>query len=204
MSKLPAPGALTAARALVRKLGARSRELPFDSWQSLAAIWDTGWLPAALWDSPALAWVTLRRLRALRSRPLSYETFAARRAGDGPLHLQGICAAVSGQYPATLWRIDERDDATEGRVLVEEGHDFWLSVGPEPVEECPVVYVLSKGGHLASERPVQAGDQVSVFGFADEVPDRWGRASAVHGRVGTMPAIRSGSELPLLVTHVVR
>jgi hypothetical protein len=201
VSKVPAPGALARARALVRRLGLRSGTLPIDKWQSLAAIWNTGWLPAGASDSPALADITSRRLRALASRPLSFDAFVARRAGEGPLHLQGYCSAVSRQYPATLWRIDERDDASEGRVLIEEGHDFWLAVGPEPVEECPKVYVLSKGGRLASAAPLRAGDEVSVFGFADEVPDRWGLAGGVHGRGGMLPAIRSGSELPLLVTH---
>jgi len=66
------------------------------------------------------------------------------------------------------------------------------------------VFVLSNGGHLASATPLRAGDEVSVFGFADEVPDRLGMASAPHGRGGLLPAIRSGSELPLLLTSVVR
>jgi len=204
VSKLPAPGALARARALVRRLGLRSGPLPIDRWQSLAAIWDTGWLPAAVWDSPALADVTARRLRALAARPLSFAAFAARPAGEGPLHLKGTCAALTGAYPTTLWRVDELDDASQGRVLVEEGHDFLLSIGDGPVEEADVVYVVAAGGHLASAAPVCAGDEVSVFGFADEVPDRLGMAPAPHGRGGLLPAIRSGSELPLLLTHVVR
>jgi hypothetical protein len=43
-----------------------------------------------------------------------------------------------------------------------------------------------------------------VFGFADEVPDRWGLAPGLHGRGALLATIRSGSELPLLLTRVVR
>jgi hypothetical protein len=85
-----------------------------------------------------------------------------------------------------------------GRVLIEEGNDFLLSL------DGGVVYVLSNGGHLVSREPVRPGDAVSVFGFADAVPDAIGLASARSGRGGLLPAIRSGTELPLLVTRVVR
>jgi hypothetical protein len=202
--KPPAPLVLSRARGLVRKLGAGSILLPLDSWQSLAAIWGTGWLPAALSDSGALADVTMRRLRVLASLPISFAGVGARRPGSGPLHLQGTCAALPGHDPsASLWRVEEHEDATEGRLLVEEAQDFLLSVARGPAEEGGLVYVAAAGGRLASTRPVRPGDEVSVFGFADEVVDRLG-LSASHGRGGVLPAIRSGSELPLLVTHVVR
>jgi len=135
-----------------------------------------------------MARVARRRLRVLASRPLGYAAFTALRAGDGPVHLRGRCASLPGHGASPIWRTEERDDAADGRLLIEEAHD----------------YVLSKGGHLASAATLHAGDEVSVFGFADEIPDRWGLAPALHGRGGLLPAVRSGSELPLLLTRVVR
>ena len=197
VSKLPAPGALARARAWLLEAAPDAR-VSFDSWASLACIVDSGWLAPLRRPSTAMARIARRRLLVLASRPLSYTAFTALRAGDGPVHLRGRCTAIAGQGAPPIWRTEEQDDAVEGRVLIEEGHDFLLSIDGGDV------YVLSSGGHLASAAPLQAGDEVSVFGFADEVPDRLRMASAPHGRGGLLPAIRSGSELPLLLTHVVR
>ena len=200
VSRLPAPGALSRARAWLLE-AAPDALVSFDSWTSLACICDSGWLKALrgpVDPYSAMARVARRRLRVLASRPLAYSAFMPLAAGDGPVHLRGRCVALPGQGASPLWRTEERDDEAEGRVLIEEGRDFLLSiVGGD-------VYVLSKAGHLASATPLHAGDEVSVFGFADEVPDRWGLAPALHGRGVLLPAIRSGSELPLLLTRVVR
>jgi hypothetical protein len=172
----------------------------FDNWTSLANLCDTGWLSALRRPTTGTARIARRRLRILTSLPLSHSAFAALRSGDGPVHLRGTCAALPGEdAAATVWRVDVQDDPVKGRLLIEEGRDFLLSL-----DGGGSVYVLSNGGHLASAVPLHAGDEVSVFGFADEVQDRWGLASAPHGRGGLLPAIRSGSELPLLVTSVVR
>ena len=136
---------------------------------------------------------------------------AVARAGVTPARVRGVHGAARRRRPdppsrplrdaarprrVALWRTEERDDAADGRLLIEEGHDFLLSIDGGDV------YVLSKGGHLASAATLHAGDEVSVFGFADEIPDRWGLAPALHGRGGLLPAVRSGSELPLLLTQV--
>jgi hypothetical protein len=196
VSKVPAPGALSRARAWLLET-APDALVSFDTWTALACICDTGWLAPLRRPSTAMARVARRRLRVLASRPLAHPAFTRLRAGDGPVHLRGRCAALPGHGASPIWRTEEHDDPTEGRVLIEEGHDFLLSI------EGGDVYVLSKGGHLASAAPLHPGDEVSVFGFADEIPDRWGLAPALHGRGGLLPAIRSGSELPLLLTRVV-
>jgi hypothetical protein len=202
VSKFPAPGALSRARMWLLELAPDSLSM-FDNWASLANLCDTGWLSALrrLADShPATARIARRRLRVLTSLPLTLSAFTALRTGDGPVHLRGTCVALPRQdSTAPLWHVQVQDDPVQGRVLIEEGRDFLLSV-----DGGGSVYVLSNGGHLVGAAPLRAGDEVSVFGFADEVPDRWGLASAPHGRGGLLPAIRSGSELPLLVTHVVR
>jgi hypothetical protein len=193
VSKFPAPGALARARTLLLELAPAGWTIPFDDWASLATICDTAWL------SSATARVARRRLRLLASAPTPFAAFAALRAGEGPLHLRGMCAALPGDdATAVLWRVEARDDAATGRALIEEASDFLLSV------DAGTVYVATTGGHLVSTAPLRPGDTVSVFGFADEVPDRTGLASSPHGRGGLLPAIRSGSELPLLLTHVVR
>lgn len=200
VSKVPAPGTLSRARALLLDAAPDAQAL-FDSWTSLACICDSGWLaPLRRPANPrsAMARVARRRLLVLASRPLGHAAFAALRAGDGPVHLRGRCVPLPGHGSEPVWRTQEGDDPALGRVLIEEGQDFLLSIdGGE-------VYVLSNGGHLASAAPLHSGDEVSAFGFADEVPDRWGVAPVLHGRGALLPAIRSGSELPLLLTHVVR
>ena len=112
--------------------------------------------------------------RTRRSRRCAPETARSTCAGR--------CASLPGHGASPVWRTEERDDAADGRLLIEEGHDFLLSIDGGDV------YVLSKGGHLASAATLHAGDEVSVFGFADEIPDRWGLAPASHGRGGLLPA----------------
>jgi hypothetical protein len=204
VAKFPAPGALSRARALLIELAPSTFAIPFDDWASLASICDTGWLAAFRRPSHAAARVALRRLRVLTSRPVSAAFFAAMPSGNGPVHLRGTCAALPGQdAAAALWSVQASEDPEQGRLLIEEARDFLLVLddgdGPKRV-----VYVMATGGHLVSTAPLRPGEQVSVFGFADEVPDRDGLAACAHGRGGLLPAIRSGSELPLLVTHVVR
>lgn len=200
-AKFPPPGALARARAWLLELAPGALTI-FDSWASLASICDTGWLSALRRPSSANARIARRRLRVLASRPLTFTAFAALRVGAGPVHLRGTCAAVAGgDAGARLWRVDVRDDESDGRLLVEEAHDFLLSVSGPDGSAAGVVYVVAAEGHLASAAPLRPGDAVSVFGFADEIADRTGLASAPHGRGGLLPAIRSGSELPLLVTH---
>ena len=196
VSRLPPPGALAHARALLLELAPAGLAVPFDDWASLATICDTGWLSVP--RGPSAARVVRRRLRLLSSSPTSFAAFGALRAGDGPVHLRGTCAALPGHdAAAVLWRVEARDDdAGAGPTLIEEASDFLLSAA-----DGGTIYVMASGGHLVSTAPLYPGDTVSVFGFADEVPDRTGLASSPHGRGGLLPAIRSGAALPLLVTH---
>jgi hypothetical protein len=195
VSRFPAPGTLSRARALLLALAPAGLAIPFEDWASMATICDTGWLSVP--RGPLGARVAHRRLRLLASAPTSFAAFAALRGGEGPVHLRGTCAALPGHdATAALWRVEAREDASGAQTLVEEASDFLLSGA-----DGGTVYVVANEGHLVSAAPVRPGDTVSVFGFADEVPDRTGLVSSPHGRGGLLPAIRSGSELPLLVTH---
>ena len=129
LSKFPEPGTLAAARALLLELAPTTGAVPFDSWTSLATICDTGWLPAARRPSAALARVTRRRLRVLATPPLSFAAFARLPAGEGPVHLQGTCAALSGGGgSAPLWSVETVVAADGSRQLAEQGNDFLLSL----------------------------------------------------------------------------
>jgi len=199
VSPLPPAGALARARRLLLGLMPLPLGNAFADWASLAGICDSAWLLGSRRPTAATERIARRRLRTLAARPISFASFAALRPGEGPVHLRGTCAPLPGRDAAgTLWRLDVADQADGGSVLVEEASDFLLSVdGGE-------VYVLSKGGHLVSGAPVRPGDPVSVFGFADAIPDAIGLAASPSGRGGLLHAIRSGAELPLLVAHVVR
>lgn len=195
LSKFPEPGTLAAARALLLELAPTTGAVPFDSWTSLATICDTGWLPASRRPSAALVRVTRRRLRVLATAPLSFAAFARLPPGEGPVHLHGTCAALSGGWgDAPLWSVETVAAADGSRQLAEQGSDFLLSL-----RDGERVRVLADGGHMVSADVLRIGDAVSVFGFADETADRRGLGPSAHGRGGLVRALRSGAELPLLV-----
>ena len=203
MSKFPAPGALSRARALLLELAPAALAIPFDNWTSLACICDTGWLAASrrpVGTRPAR--IARRRLRVLASRPAAVRGL---RGGCARARGRSTCAARCAALPGhdargPLWRVEAHDDAADGRILIEEGHDFLLSV-----DGGGHVYVLSNGGHLV-ERRRRCARATRCRCSASPTRSRIapGLAPAPHGRGGLLPAIRSGSELPLLVTHVVR
>ena len=195
LTKFPEPGTLAAARALLLELTPSTGAVPFDSWASLATICDTGWLPASRRPSAALARVTRRRLRVLTTAPLSFAAFAHLQAGEGPVHLQGTCAPLSAdESNAPLWSVEAAVADDGVRQLAEQGSDFMLSL-----PDGEVVRVFADGGHLVSADVLRIGDAVSVFGFTDQTADRAGLGPSAHGRGGLVRALRSGSELPLLV-----
>jgi hypothetical protein len=169
------PGQLIRARALLLELGI---PIPVPSWEALATLCDTGWLAAGASER-----IARRRLRLLSSAPTPFARAAAAIGSGAPIHLRGTC----------------RRDAGDQRWTVEEGSDFLL-VGPEG----GYAHVLAEGGHLVFPAALSGGEEVSVFGFADETADRSGLARSPNGRGGRLLALRTGAELPLLVTGVVR
>jgi hypothetical protein len=83
--------------------------------------------------------------------------------------------------------------------LLEEGSDFLLSDSAGDR-----IVVVAKGGHLVNGTTLRAGDPVSVFGVLDDVPDRARLAQGAQGRSGLVPALRSGEQQPLLLSHLRR
>ena len=170
----------------------------FESWESLAALAETPWLSPGRRPSAVALRKVRHRLRLLGSTPSTFAAAAAQ--GDAaPVHLRGICAALpGGQTGPELWRRELAADEG-GRWMVEAGHDFTLGD-----ESGATALVLAAGGRLVNAARLAEGDQVSVFGFPDEAPEPAGLAGSPHGRGGLTLALRSGSELPLLVCLIKR
>ncbi len=203
--RLPSTAALDRARALLLDIASRDRSGPlasalahFESWESLAALAETPWLsPARRLSGLAMRRVR-HRLRLLGSEP-STTTAALAEGLDEPIHLRGICAPLGAQDARVdLWRREILEDEA-GRWVVEEGRDFGLAL-----DGGATALVRAAGGRLVNATRVRAGDRVSVFGFADEVPDPIGLARSPNGRGGLIVVMRSGSELPLLVSLIKR
>ena len=197
--RFPDAGSLARARALVLEAGV---ELPFSDWASLATLWGTAWLPVTRHPSPAAARALRRRLGRLGRLAPEPRTLAVAGAGKRVadlVHVRGRCAALPGRAAAPeLWRATTVRDET-GSWLVEEGWDFLLTDA-----EGRRAYVLAPEAYLVNAEVLVAGDEVSVYGFLDLVPDRAGLARSASGRGGLAPGLRAGPELPLLVSLIKR
>lgn len=194
VSRFPDPGKLTRARALVLELGI---PIPVDSWSSLATVCDTPWLSASRRVSPASVRIVRRRLRVLAAAPQSVAAAAAMVGSGAPVHLRGVCRPLLGPaVTAPIWRIEVAQDEGGRPWLIEEGHDFVLVTAQGSCAQ-----VLAAGGHFAGLGALDVGEEVSVFGFADQAGDPGGYGRGASGRGGLILTLRSGSELPLLVTR---
>jgi hypothetical protein len=168
--------------------------LPARAWTDLATLCDTPWLPALGWGTAAAARLLRRRLLRLSSPPLTVEAAAARARGE-LVHVAGEVAPLgAARAGGALWQVTRAEDVA-GAWLEEEAEDFLLTD-----HEGGRLCVLVEGGHLVGGERLQAGDAVSVFGLFDELPDRTGLFRTPHGRGGVAPALRSGSDWPLLVS----
>jgi hypothetical protein len=203
--RVPGAAALDRARLLLIDAAARDPSGPlaaglahFDSWESLAAIAETPWLSSARRPSALALRKARHHLRLLGSAPSTFAA-AAERGSLEPSHLRGVCTPLPGDHGTDdLWRRGTVEDET-GRWLVDEARDFGL------VDETgQAALVLVAGGRLVNAARLRSGDRVSVFGFADQAPDPAGLARSPHGRGGQTLALRSGSELPLLVSLIRR
>jgi hypothetical protein len=191
--RFPEAGVLARARALLLDAGI---EVPIASWSSLATLYDTPWLPAGGRPSAATR-IVRRRMRLLGTAPT--EIGAAHAAPRGELvHLRGVVAPLPGAAPGPIWRVSAAMDEF-GVWLVEEAVDFLLAG-----EHGSAIRVVVEGGHLLDAQELQGGEAVAAFGVIGDLPDDVGVQRSPHGRGGTAPVLRSGTELPLLICRVVR
>jgi hypothetical protein len=188
------------ARDLLREIMASDPSLGkglarFGTWQSLAAILGTGWLPLPPRASAGQARVIRQRLRELGAERSSDAPWAE----GQPVHLRGTCAGLApgGGSRSELWRATVVEE-TDGLWAVDEGEDFLLRDAGGPT------LVLAARGRLTNAARLRPGDEVMVFGLAGEAPDRLGLLGAPHGRGGFLRAIRSGPSHPLLVSVIRR
>jgi hypothetical protein len=192
VSRFPDPGKLGRARALVLELGI---PIPVDSWSSLATLCDTPWLSASRHITPASARILRRRLRLLAAAPQTMAAAAAAVGAAHPVHLRGVCQPLLGPADAApIWRVETASDEEGRRWLIEEGRDFVLVMADGGYAQ-----VVSAAGHFAGLGTLGGGEEVSVFGYADEASDLGGYRRGPGGRGGLVLTLRSGSELPLLV-----
>ena len=162
-------------------------------------IWDSGWL--APLRRPSHRDGARRPPAAARA---GVPPAGARRvhARCAPATARSTSAAVARRFPVTA--SDARSGAPRratirpGRVLIEEGQDFLLSIdGGE-------VYVLSNG-RTSGERRAAARRRRGVgVRFRRRGSRSVGLAPALHGRGGVAARDQVRLELPLLLTHVVR
>ena len=183
------------ARELLREIAKSDPALGkglarFDTWQSLAAILGTGWLPLPPRASAAQARVIRQRLRELGADRSSETGWVE----GQPVHLRGTCDRLPGNPgPGDLWRASVAEEA-DGLWAIDEGEDFLLRDAAGPT------LVLAAHGRLTNAAVLRPGDEVMVFGLAGEAPDRLGLSGAPHGRGGFVRAICSGKSHPLLVS----
>jgi hypothetical protein len=177
------------ARELLREIAKTDPSLGkglarFGTWQSLAAILGTGWLPLPPRASAAQARIIRQRLREL----------GADCSSDAAC---GACDRLPDSRGGDLWRASVVEQA-DGLWAVDEGQDFLLRDAAGPT------LVLAARGRLTNAPQLRPGDDVMVFGLAGEAPDRLGLSGAPHGRGGFVRAICSGKSHPLLVSVIRR
>jgi hypothetical protein len=199
---MPDRTAVERARALLLDVVGRDPEGPlargldrFGSWRSLAAVVGTDWLPLrGRLSAPALR-VARQNLRVLGSPPAQIDQLVV---GE-PAQVRGVVATLPGDPGGELWRAEVIEDA-DGSWLLDQGRDFLLAGSP-PATHRPVL-IRAEGGRLLNAESLHVGDEVSVFGIADEAPDRAGLSASPRG--GLVPALRAGPTRPLLVSVIRR
>lgn len=205
VSRAPEPLALVRLRDLL--LDAASDMTPlsrlglegFHSWRWLEALCGSGWASGTMAGSLAARRVLQRRLRVLGTRPISVEEAEALPVGSA-VHLRGTIRPTS---PSSKSRLKSHmshiwsQSAMTGdnvRLLVEEGQHFFVTDGYGRAAR-----VIAGNAYLVNAEVLDAGDQVSVFGFTDRVADPRGSAGDLLTRETSELAVRAGDDQPLLL-----
>jgi hypothetical protein len=179
-----APAAVRAGLAFLR------------SWQSSTALAGTPWLAGALRNSAGARRALERRLRILGT-PRSLWRDAASRPAGAPARIAGVALAAAAARPAPSSHIWHNSEETAGgvRVLIEEGHDFFLRD-----EAGQIARVVAAGGTLLGGAGLDHGDPVEVLGFLDWIMDPGAPAASRSPRGEPLaPALGSTGELSLIV-----
>ena len=167
----------------------------FRSWAEAGALLPSVIPAAALRGGEASRRALQRFLRILGARRATIGELEAAPRGSATR----VVGTVVGPFQKRFSHIWAKSEMTRHnvRLLVEEGHDFFLGEAPEQV-----VMVRALGGHLIGgpEGAIDTGDQVEVFGFVDHVIDSAAPLGASRPRGEPIALVlRAGDELPLLV-----
>jgi hypothetical protein len=201
VSRAPEPLALVRMRDLLLEAAADITPLSrqglesFHSWRWLEALIGSGWASGTAAGSLAARRVLQRRLRILGTRPISIEEAEALPVGSA-VHLRGTIRPVQHRlkpHMSHIW-FQRAMTADNVRLLVEEGQHFFATD-----EYGRTARVIAANGYLINADALDAGDQVSVFGFTDRITDRRGLAGDLPTRDAQTLAVRAGDELPLLL-----
>ena len=179
------------------------------SWENASAF--TALLPrGALGPSLAACRILRRALGFLGTPPTPLAELATFARGM-PVRVIGQVQRARWKLFSHIWWKSESSDHNV-RLLVEEGHDFFLRVPSgqpdgQPDLEALDVLILAAGGWLAGgvETPLDAGDQVEVWGFVDRIIHHASRSSSRTPRGEPIAlAVRAGDDLPLVVRKIER
>ncbi len=172
----------------------------FRSWETAGAVLPTVLPAVALRGGEASRRALQRFLRTLGARRATIRELQAIPRGT-PARVVGNVAGPSWKPFSHIWSKSEMSRHNV-RLLVEEGHDFFLEDAPGQV-----AVVRAAGGYLIGgpEGAIDGGDQVEVFGFVDHVIDSAAPLPGRHPRAEPIVlALRAGDDLPLIVRKIVR
>jgi hypothetical protein len=172
----------------------------FRSWEIAGEVLPMVLPPVALRGGEASRRALQRFLRTLGARRATVGELQAVPRGT-PTRVVGKVTGPSRKPFSHIWSKSEMSEDNV-RLLVEEGHDFFLEDAPGQV-----AVVRAAGGYLIGgpDGAIDGGAEVEVFGFVDHVIDS---AAPPTGRLPRgepiVLALRAGDELPLVVRKILR
>jgi len=199
VARLPAPRALADMRALLLEAaagdGLAERGLAgFQEWRFIAALAAGAWGAGVRRSSVAGRRILRRRLRALGTAAMEVSAAASLIEGSS-VHLRGgVRRMLPSRAESHIWVVGTTR-ADNVRLLVEEGHDFFII----PDGGGQVVCVIAARGHLINADRLAEGDRVSVFGTVARVADPRAESRSPRARGALALAVRASDDLPLLV-----
>jgi hypothetical protein len=170
----------------------------FRSWAEAGALLPTVIPAAALRGGDASRRALQRFLRILGARRATVGELEAAPRGS-PARVVGTVVGPFRKRFSHIWAKSEMTRHNV-RLLVEEGHDFFLTGAPEQL-----AMVRAAGGYLIGgpEGAIDSGDQVEVFGFVDHVIDAAAPLGPSRPRGDPIALVlRAGDELPLIVRRL--
>jgi len=198
----PDPARLSALRQRLSQAASRQGRAVqdglalFRSWAEAGAMVPAVFPAAALRGGEASRRALQRFLRTLGARRTTIGELKTAPRGS-PARVIGTVGGPSWKRFSHIWSKSEMTRHNV-RLLVEEGHDFFLGGAPEE----QVAIVRAVGGYLIGgpEGAIDTGDQVEVFGFVDHVIDSAAPLGASRPRGEPIAlCLRAGDELPLIV-----